>query len=239
VQVLADGSLRFRGRGSGLCLDTAPVSGGGVALDNCAESATQEFLTEYLGNEEFQLHSVADQGLCLNISHGQTNPNDAQGLILYECQNTPNERWVFTPADATTGAEPNPVNLSLDYGGPVTLESMRDAASPTWRAPRPPTTPRPSPSTATAAATRAGTWTGSTATRSRSRTSPAQVPDILNSTNGVAAGRQLVVFDCHGGQLSQQVAGAATGQRQLSSATPTTWTCAWTSPAPTDPTTAT
>lgn len=134
VQQSSIGTFRFVGKQSGRCIASLLSSGlamtvsstTAVTLQDCSPDASQWFMPEYLGNNEFQLHSLADPYLCLNIQGGQTNPNDVKPIILWPCQNTLNERWVFTPAEAsTTSAAQSPQDLSRAVPTPSTLESMK------------------------------------------------------------------------------------------------------------------
>jgi len=208
VSSYSDMSLSFQGTASGRCIDIThsdrnPGSGRQLSLFNCTGQASQRWMPEYLGNSEYELHSVLLPNLCMNIAGGQDDPNTGAGLILFDCVNTSNERWVFTPAYLPLTLPLPPQGLSQFQPGPTTLESMNaggvmDVAS-----------------NATANNSRVVSfhrngainqgwdlnWTAPQTVRFQGEGSN-RCLDIHNSQR-VHPGRELVVFDCTG-QASQQ-----------------------------------
>ncbi|MEN3304578.1 MAG: chitinase [Micromonosporaceae bacterium] len=133
VEAYNDHSVRFLGTGSGRCIDITnsnqnPGAGTSLSLYDCSDQSSQRWMPQYLGDNEYQLHSLLLPSLCMNIRGGQTDPSAAVDLILYGCQNTPNERFAFTPADPSPNASQWPVDLSQYVYGPTSLENVSDGA---------------------------------------------------------------------------------------------------------------
>lgn len=140
----------------------------------------------------------------MNIAGGQSDPSDAADLILYACQNTPNERFTFTPADPSGSPSQSPVDLSQYVPGPSSVENIANGAIMDVSG----------SATANNSAVISYHRTGGrnqgwnlhwvdTHTLSFQSTSSSRCLDIHNSTS-VSAGRDLVIFDCVDGQQSQQ-----------------------------------
>ncbi len=133
VDTYPDGTLRFRGAGSGRCVDITysdhdPGPGRNLSLYDCTDQASQRWRPVYVGGGVFLLASVERPALCMNVSGGQSDPNRADSVILWNCENTANERWRFTPADLSTRTTATPQVLSLTAPSPITLENMRTGA---------------------------------------------------------------------------------------------------------------
>ncbi|RBP86239.1 GH18 family chitinase [Cytobacillus firmus] len=129
VEQYNDGSLRFRGESSNRCISSSGVSSGAeLILADCSdESSFQRWEPQYLGNNEYQLHSQIDSNLCMNVKGGQTDPNVGKDVILYDCQNTPNERWIFTPSHNSTGPSLDPIDDMRDYvPSRISLENSKN-----------------------------------------------------------------------------------------------------------------
>ena len=208
IQQYDDGTLRFVGKDSNRCLDyfndTNPKAGEAIELWDCSNLASQRWMPEYLGNSEYQLHNMVDRDLCLNISGGQSDIHKAKRTILWGCENTPNERWIFTPSWPDTILDSGPWDFSHYVPGPITLESLKaggvmdvsdsqtgnDSLVVQFHRNRQPNQG----------------WNldyvdGQTVTFRGVQSN--RCLDIHNS--GTAeAGRELVIWDCHPGQASQQ-----------------------------------
>jgi GH18 family chitinase len=123
----SDYTVRFKGLGSGKCINISgqnPGSGAVLSLFGCSDQTSQRWTPVYQGNSEYQFKSVLKPSLCMNIDGGQDDPNHTKNVILYACQNTSNERWIFTSANASTQTAATPVDLSQTVPGPATLENM-------------------------------------------------------------------------------------------------------------------
>ncbi|MBS2534477.1 RICIN domain-containing protein [Catenulispora sp. NF23] len=125
-----DGSERFVGVGSGRCADIShsnqnPGSGTALSLYDCSDQASQRWMPIYTGNSQFELQSVLLPSLCINVSGGQTDPTIASDLILYNCSNTPDERFFFNAASPSTSVDStvNPLAY-LPAASPVTVENL-------------------------------------------------------------------------------------------------------------------
>jgi GH18 family chitinase len=126
VEQYTDTSIRFVGEESDRCIGLSSDStSNSLVLDDCTNDSRQRWFPEYLGNNEYQLHSAQDANVCMNIEGGQTDPGQNRSLIGYACQNTPNERWIFTPAEATTDVDLSPTDLSHAVLPYTTLENMK------------------------------------------------------------------------------------------------------------------
>ncbi|WP_328916206.1 MULTISPECIES: glycosyl hydrolase family 18 protein [unclassified Streptomyces] len=126
IDAYNDNSIRIRGKQSNRCL--LPQQSGSswsVKLDDCGDSIWERFRLEYMGNDEYQVHSEYDASLCLNVKGGQTDPSTVKDVILWECQNTPNERWMFTPAEASVDADTSAYDLRESFPNAVVLESLK------------------------------------------------------------------------------------------------------------------
>jgi endonuclease/exonuclease/phosphatase family metal-dependent hydrolase len=128
-----DNSMRLRGRGSDRCIGfvsraSDPFSRK-LSLMDCSSTTNalaipnDRWFPEYVGDNEFQLHWLADQTQCMNVRGGPDRP-DGPDIILYPCQNTDNERWLFTSAEATADPTFSPIDLSQNYTLPTTMESL-------------------------------------------------------------------------------------------------------------------
>ncbi|MEV7815565.1 RICIN domain-containing protein [Streptomyces flaveolus] len=140
IQEFDDGALRFVGLQSGRCLDflnaptarsadtveSPPVAGEKLQLWDCDNGASQRWVAEYLGNDEYQLHNQANQDLCLNVSGGQDDVHKGVQTILWNCENTVNERWIFTPSTPDIDADSEPWNFPDLVSGPISLETVKD-----------------------------------------------------------------------------------------------------------------
>jgi GH18 family chitinase len=201
-----DNTVRFRGAGSGKCIDIthsdqSPGSGTGLSLFGCSDQDSQRWTPIYLGNSEYQFQSDLLPSLCMNVQGSQGDPNDAANTILYACQNTSNERWIFTPADPSTQQWSAPVvDQSLAVPGPTTLENMNSGGV------------LDADNNGTGNGTDIVSWhrngqanqgwnlhwvTNDTVTFEGASSN--RCLDIYQSDQNVTAGRQLVLWDCTGG----------------------------------------
>src|SRR5262249_15455964 len=120
-------SARFRGVGSNRCIgsDQNTSLGAQLSLYDCADDASQRWDLESLGNNQWAFHSQLRPWLCMNIRGGQTDPTQAKEVILWWCENTPNERFTLTVADASTGYDPSSTPPDDGYGaGPPSLVNL-------------------------------------------------------------------------------------------------------------------
>ncbi|MFI9275731.1 glycosyl hydrolase family 18 protein [Kitasatospora sp. NPDC052896] len=120
--------VSFQGTQSGRCIDITnsgqhPGSGTTLSLYDCTGQASQRWIPLYLGNSQYEFQSAFLPDLCMNLAGGQTDPNNKTNAILYSCDNTPNERFIFTPAHT-----PSKANVPLDTPPPtpIALESIGD-----------------------------------------------------------------------------------------------------------------
>lgn len=200
VEQYNDGTVRFVGRQSGMCMQSA--GSGGQTIQPCTNNRNQRFWREYLGNSEYQLRSAENLDDCLNVRGGQSNPSNDTAVIMYPCQNTPNSRWVFTPANANSNVSKSPEKLSAGVPGPFTLESVRNGGVVDAEK------DKTGNGTALISFHRTGGanqgWVpqwhdhGTYDTVSFKGVSSGRCVDIHNSNENVGPGRDLVLFDCTG-----------------------------------------
>lgn len=61
--------------------------------------------------------------LCMDVAGTPPQP-DAGPVIVWDCQDSTNQRWLLTPSDATTDVDRQPIDLSQNYQLPITLEGL-------------------------------------------------------------------------------------------------------------------
>jgi lysophospholipase L1-like esterase len=93
----------FQGTQSGRCIDIHnsgqnPGSGTPLVLFDCTGQKSQRWKPIFVGNSQYEFQSALLPTLCMNLSGGQGNPSTKSNAILYACDNTPNERFIFTPS---------------------------------------------------------------------------------------------------------------------------------------------
>jgi GH18 family chitinase len=203
VEEYNDRSIRFVGRQSNRCITATGIGGSdGLAatLQDCTNGPDTRWVPEYLGNDEVQLHSQRAPDQCLNIRGGQKDPNDTKQVILYACQNTPNSRFVFTPANATKDISRSPRDLSQDVPGPITLENMKAGGVADVKK------EKTGNNTALISYHRTGGgnqgwkvgWHNFGETVVFQGVASDRCIDIHNSGDDVGPGRELVIFECNG-----------------------------------------
>jgi len=123
-----DNTMRLRGRDSQRCIGFVSRASDPfsrlLSLLDCSDTSNDRWFPEYVGDNEFQLRWLADLSLCMNVRGAPDKP-DGPEIILYACQDTANERWLFTPADATTDPSFSLIDLSQNYTLPATMESLQ------------------------------------------------------------------------------------------------------------------
>jgi hypothetical protein len=126
-------TVRFRGVGSNRCLDilnsTTATSGRPLVIFDCNNNASQQWILEDLGDSQTRIRSVLNPNLCMNVSGGQ-DVQDGPPMIVYNCSagpvTSPNERFFFTPADASgPPRQLDPSGAADDAPGLRSLESMQ------------------------------------------------------------------------------------------------------------------
>ncbi|WP_194505942.1 ricin-type beta-trefoil lectin domain protein [Mangrovihabitans endophyticus] len=135
VQQFSDMSMTFRGQESGRCIDITnsdrnPGPGRSLSLWKCTGKASQRWRPIYLDEHgEYELRSQLRPDLCMNVRGEQHDPTDAKRLILYKCENTRNERWIFTPAykPSTATVLPTPPYRWMDQES-MSLETLNSGA---------------------------------------------------------------------------------------------------------------
>ncbi|MFJ6217200.1 glycosyl hydrolase family 18 protein [Streptomyces sp. NPDC092296] len=206
VQEDDDGALTFRNIDSGRCLDYIgdAVAGTPLQIWDCDDVDTQRWAAQWLGNNEYQLRNLENQSLCLNVSGGQPDINTPKRAILWDCNNTPNERWIFTPSWPYTFATEGPWDFSKQVPGPVSVESLKagglmdvdrrhtdnDSLVVQYHRTRQPNQGWYLSWSDSQTVTFKGVQSG-------------RCLDI-HSSDTAEAGREAVIFDCHPGQASQQ-----------------------------------
>ncbi len=122
-----DNTIQFQGRGSNRCLDignsNTTTAGRGLVLWDCVNQPSQRWTAEAVGDGEVQLHSVLRPDLCMNVSGGPTDPDNG-AMIVWPCQDTTNERFLITPAEAPSDLDLSPIDLSRYQTLPRTMENL-------------------------------------------------------------------------------------------------------------------
>lgn len=122
-----DNTIQFQGRGSGRCIDVENsdtiTSNRPLVLWDCVDQASQRWFPEDVGDSEVELHNTLRPDLCMNVSGAPDTP-DGGNMIVYSCEDTANERFLFTPADSTSDLDVSPIDLSRYQPGPTTLENL-------------------------------------------------------------------------------------------------------------------
>ncbi|NBE82409.1 RICIN domain-containing protein [Micromonospora rubida] len=101
-----DNTIQFRGRGSGRCIDIyysdSAEDGRKLVLWDCTGQASQRWIPESVGYGEMRLRSVVRPELCMATSgRGDSKPYESKIKVLH-CSDASSQRWLFTPAEATT-----------------------------------------------------------------------------------------------------------------------------------------
>jgi hypothetical protein len=87
-------------------------------------AASQRWHVDYAGDNEVNLRSMLNPDLCMDVARAPSQP-DAGSVIVWGCQDSTNQRWLLTPSDATTGLEPQPIDLSQNYQLSTSLEGLK------------------------------------------------------------------------------------------------------------------
>lgn len=120
----SDGAVRFRSE-QGSCVTMPTATGGPTTIQGCDTALNQNFYPEFMGNDEFQFRLTTQTNNCLNVSGGQTDPNNSRPMTLWPCQNTANERFILNAAHVSSAGTEAPVDLAQQVAPEGAIENLK------------------------------------------------------------------------------------------------------------------